>query len=151
MMKEWFDAVAIALEADGQLVLFILLVEDGTVNRMGTGAIDSKERETYVGVSEDGLFEKFMDTVPDEIFKSAGTYRHPESLGLPCKLTIGFRSPRRTIGFEFQFGSQSEGPPQEISQLVKTAIDLTKPWYQQNRQASELTASKTVDTSTTKQ
>ncbi|HBL43563.1 MAG TPA: hypothetical protein DDZ90_09245, partial [Planctomycetaceae bacterium] len=49
--------IMVMLECDGDQVLFILLTDDGTINRMGTGAEDNREHDLYIGVSDAAAFQ----------------------------------------------------------------------------------------------
>jgi hypothetical protein len=133
-IKEEFDAVVISLEVNEQPALFVLLAADRTVNRIGTGALDNVEKALFIGATADNLFEKFMQKVSEDMFEHAGCYAQPEPKGQPCKLTMAFRRPKDPVGFEFSFGSESEGPPEELAELVKYAAELTEPWYEKQKQ-----------------
>lgn len=132
-----FDAVAITLMVDEQQVLFVLLAVDGSINRAGSGTVDDDERDLFIGVTEDPLFETFISRIPEEIFEHAGRYEHPSPEGAPCQLTIIFRLKEQedqATGFEFIYGAESEGPPQEIREMVVSALEITQPWYEQQKQ-----------------
>ncbi|MBW1808418.1 MAG: hypothetical protein JRJ87_09515, partial [Deltaproteobacteria bacterium] len=107
---------------------------DRTVNRIGTGELDNVEKALFIGATADNLFERFMQKVSDDMFAHAGSYAQPEPRGKPCKLKIAFRRPKNPIGFEFSFGSESEGPPEELAELVKYATELTEAWYETQKQ-----------------
>lgn len=128
-IKDEIDAVVVAFDVGGDLKLFILLADDDTVNRMGTGALDNEDKRLFVGKSNQGLLYRFLSRVPDDILDRAGTYRHPDQQGPPCKLEIAFRKPSGPVGIVFHFGRDSEGPPEQIFSLVDTAVELTEPWY----------------------
>jgi hypothetical protein len=134
-----YDAVAITLTVDEQQVLFMLIAADGSVNRAGSGRVDvdEDERDLFIGVTEDPLFETFISRVPADLFEHAGRYEHPSLEGPRCKLTIIFRLREQedmATGFEFIYGAESEGPPQEIREMVVSALEITQPWYDQQRQ-----------------
>ena len=129
MNKEEFDAVVISLEVDTQPCLFLLLCKDGTVNRLGTGTLDNSEKALFVGESLAPFFKQFMARVNNELLDNAGAYRHPDPKGRPCKLVLAFRRPKDPLGFEFHFGTESEGPPAEVSSLVSFATQMTEEWY----------------------
>lgn len=141
-IKEEIDAVVINQEVDGQPSLFVLLANDGTINRIGTGAIDNSEKALFIGQTGDGLFERFMEKVDEAIFENSGAYKHPDPKGRACKLELAFRRPSGPLGFEFHFGSESEGPPEEISALVIHAIELTEPWYTKQKETALAEATK---------
>ncbi len=143
MNKEEFDAVIISLEVETLPCLFLLLSQDGTVNRLGTGAIDNAEKALFVGESLEPFFKQFMARVSDELLQNAGAYRHPDPKGRACKLVLAFRRPKDPLGFEFHFGTESEGPPPEVASLVSFATEMTEEWY--NLQKEEAAAQATED------
>ncbi|HUU01027.1 MAG TPA: hypothetical protein VM425_06270 [Myxococcota bacterium] len=144
-IKEEIDAVVINQEVDGQPSLFLLLANDGTVNRIGTGAANNKEKALFIGQTPDELFLRFMDQVDEAIFQNAGVYKHADPKGVLCKLELAFRRPGGPLGFEFHFGTESEGPPEEISALVRQAIELTEPWYEAQKQQAADEASRNLE------
>ncbi len=138
-MKEKIGAVAISLKIADTQALFILISAEGTVNRSGTGTINNSEHDLLIGVSQDRLFQQFMDGVDEDIFQYTGSYTYPDPKGQLCTLTLSFQvSPgadgRDSIGFMFVYGSESEGPNRRINQMVREAVRLTEPWYEQQKQ-----------------
>jgi hypothetical protein len=132
-LSEPIFGTAISLEIQAQQSLFLLLAAEGTVNRMGAGAVDNPDRELYVRDTQEPLFHRFMESVPGDILAHPGIYTCPgEPRGKPCKLTILFAlSGNREIRLCFLYGAESTGPPQEIRDLVNNAMRLTEPWLQQ--------------------
>ena len=127
-MKEKVRAVLISLEIGKDMALFILLGSDGTVNRMGTGAKDNFEKAMFVGRSGDGLFAKFMALVDEGMLRHGGKYTLPNPQGQLCTLKLLFQIPKSwrgqdSIGFEFVYGADSEGPPAQVSDLVIAAVE----------------------------
>jgi hypothetical protein len=59
----------------------------------------------------------------------------PERQGASCELTVmfGYRGSARSAGFRFLYGAESEGPPSEMGELVRYAIELTTPWHEEQR------------------
>lgn len=129
MQKSEINACAVTLEVNGARNLFILLDAGGTVNRLGNGRSDSDTGALYVGATDKPLFAQLMSTVPGDLFQHAGSYADPVPRGLPCKLTIIFEGDSEAVSFEYEYGSESPGPPTEISELVVNAIELTDPYY----------------------
>ena len=129
-MIEKTDKVLISLGVGERQSLFILLAADGSINRLGSGAADNQEKDMFIGVTRDGLFEEFMRRVPGGLLEHQGAYDIAEKQGVTCKLSLLFGSGESTLaGFEFTYGSESQGPPQEICDLVLAARELTEPWY----------------------
>ena len=117
--------------------LFILLDSDGTVNRLGTGAVDNSENEFYIGKTTEALFQKLHSQIdPDWLSHVGSSYAIPEQKGKACELIVGFvlRDGREGT-LEFKYGSESQGPPDDIMQFVIKAVKLTDPWYERFREA----------------
>jgi len=56
---------------------------------------------------------------------------------------LAFRRPKDPLGFEFNFGTESEGPPPEVASLVTFATEMTEDWY--NHQKEDAAAQATED------
>ncbi len=137
-MKEKVRAVIISLEADANVALFILLGSDGTVNRMGTGAPDNIEKAMYVGHTTDRLFTQLMAQVDERLLAHGGRYVLPNPQGTLCTLKMLFqlhKTPQgpEIIGFEFVYGADSEGPPAQVSDLIIAAVEMTDPWFEEQK------------------
>jgi hypothetical protein len=129
MEKSEANGFAVTLEVGGKKNLFILLDAGGTVNRQGNGRSDSDTDALYMGATDEPLFERLMSGVPEDLFQHAGSYCDPAPEGLPCKLRVIFESSAEAAVFEYEYGSESPGPPAEISRLVVRALELTEPFY----------------------
>lgn len=132
---EDITGVAMSLKADDELLLFALLAADGSINRLGTGTVDNTEKEMCIGVISDPKpFENLRAQISRDLFKWIGGRADQSPKGKICELTIWLFLPNkgeRTI--YFKYGSESIGPPPEVSRLVLAAIDETNPWYEQSR------------------
>lgn len=123
-------AITIALEVASKQSLFILVAADGTVNRLGTGAVNNQEPGLYIGITKEPLFEKLRDEIKPEWLKHLGAYDVPNNVGQICQLTVLIKhSNGEESGLRFRYGSESQGPPGGIGQFVISAIALTEPWY----------------------
>ena len=129
--------ISITLEIDNKKSLFILLARDGAINRLGTGEIDNQENELYIGITDELLFEHTMTYISDEMLQHMGAWDMPDQKGLPCNLSIGFQfGEEEEDGFNFSYGSESEGPPFEISELLIACIQITDPWYESQKKTA---------------
>ena len=129
-MNENIDGIMVTLEVDSSKALFILLAADGTVNRLGTGSVNNTENDMYIGITKDSLFVKLLSKIDVGWFEYQGSYDVPDKKGKICELTVLFRhDDGRESGFNFIYGSESEGPPDDICQFVIEAVNLTEPWY----------------------
>ena len=110
LTKESIKIIFVDLEVNGKTSLFVLLADDGTVNRMGTGTADNTERELYIGLAKEPLFEQLRDMVQPDWMSLQGEYDIPEKEGLPCTLTILIAfGAGQEVGWRFRYGSESDG------------------------------------------
>ncbi len=127
-------AVSISLRIAEQTALFVLLAADGTVNRLGTGAVDNEENDLFIGVTQEPLFATLLSHFRDDLLEHLGGYDLPEKLGQPCTLSIGLKFANEDEdGFGFRYGSESQGPPRAIVEVVTTAVRLTDPWFEEQK------------------
>jgi hypothetical protein len=129
------SAIFIKLEVGGQHSLFVLLAADGSINRRGSGAPWDDDGHLYIGITEAGLFKSLASTVNPGWFKlSSQRFTMPDPRGALCLLTVGLTTGVGERIFEFEYGSDSQGPPPDIAQLVSSAVVLTEPWYESSKQ-----------------
>ncbi len=128
------NVLSITLEFDGRRTLFILLAKNGSINRLGTGTIDNKDNDLFIGTTKDLLFEHATTYITDDMLQYMGSYDIPSKKGLPCRLSIGLQfNNGEENGFDFKYASESEGPPDEISELLIAAVQITEPWYKSQK------------------
>src|SRR5262249_33807988 len=51
-----FHGIMVTLKVGGEQSLFIMLGADGSINRVGTGAVDNAERDMFIGRTDPALF-----------------------------------------------------------------------------------------------
>lgn len=130
-------ALSISLQVDGLQALFLRIDRDGSIQRLGTGAVDNEEQQLIVGQANPELFRQTLKQLADPLLAHCGAYDLPDKEGLHCVLTIAFTfADASENGFAFHYGSESQGPPQELAHFVAAALEITEPWYQ--RQKREL-------------
>lgn len=124
-------AIFVSLEVGGEKTLFILLSDDGTINRMGNGQLSYGDRKHfYIGRTREPLFSKLRSHLTDDMLRYMGRYNLPEKLGEICCFKIGLQfADGRSSGFEINYGSESAGPPQELVDFLQAALEVTNPWY----------------------
>ena len=129
--KHLIDKVLITLEVGDRTSLFILLGRDGTIHRKGNGSLTS-ELPLHMGISGQRHFDALMMTINEAIFNYTGVIRNPNPVGALSTLTLIFQGPRE-VDFSFRviYGSDSEGPPQELIEILINAVKLTEAWYQE--------------------
>lgn len=135
-----FDKVLVTLKIKDDTALFILLAEDGTVNRMGDGSASTEKHDMFIGINREPLFGRFMVRVTPEMLMQQGAYEVPHREGAKCELTLllGYRGSEKVAGFKFIYGAESQGPPREIADLVRYAVELTTPWHEEQKRAAKL-------------
>ena len=126
------SALSIALDINHEPSLFIMLSADGSIKRMGTGTIEKPERELFIGKSDPAIFEAVRLRVTATMLQHLGMgYRSENQLGAACKLTLTFQFKDGTSnGCAFFYGSESEGAPEDVADLVTEAVRQTDPWYE---------------------
>ncbi len=131
---EDIDGVAMTLEIDSKQALFVLLAKDGTVNRMGSGSPSTADGDLFIGRTDPPLLPEALKGLSDRKLEFTGGYDVPKKRGLPCRLSISLRfRDGSDDGFGFTYGSESQGPPNEIAAFVHGAVMATHPWYQEQR------------------
>lgn len=134
-----FDKALVTLKINNDTALFILLAEDGTVNRMGDGSLTNTDREMFIGLNREPLFARFIARITPEMLQHQGAYELPNRQGADCELTLllGYRGSERSAGFKFIYGSESQGPAREIGELVRYAAELTTPWHEEQKRIAK--------------
>ena len=135
LAREQIAAISVSMTVDERQVLMILLAADGTINRMGTGEEDNQLDELFVGNDGGILFEEFMDQLDPNIDEWHGRwFPDDEMKGKPCRLTVGLieRDKKETV-CQCDYGTESEGPPQELCDFVISAVEVTDGWYEEQQ------------------
>ena len=129
------EAFTISLEIDKQPSLFLLLSEDGSINRMGSGTADNAERDLFIGKTDPAIFKTARSHLTKEMLRTLGQgYKAPEPRGASCELAITFKfEDGSSNGIAFHYGSESEGPPKDVADFVIAAVRQTDPWYEEFR------------------
>jgi len=127
-------AVMVKLDVAEQPSLFILLGEDGSVNRLGTGAVDNDERDMFIGRTNEPLFLAVRSKIRPEWMERFGSYDIPDKVGSTCKLSILFSGLDSEEGdLTFVYGAESHGPPPDICDFVRYAVRVTNRWYEKQK------------------
>jgi hypothetical protein len=125
------------ISVEERAALFILLGSDGTVKRLGTGTVENSENDFYIGKTAEPLFQKLHSQIdPGWLPQMGSIYSMPKQKGMACELIVGFvLQDGRGSSLKFKYGSESQGPPDDIVQFVIKAAKLTDPWYERFRDA----------------
>jgi hypothetical protein len=130
-MLNKINRILITLEVAGNQVLFILLDEEGSINRKGNGSPDCKDNDLFIGITKDKLFEQLKPFILEEMGEFLGrTYDIPEKKGRVCIFKVLFTGPDIETGVEFRYGELSQGIPTPFRNFTIKAIELTEKWFQ---------------------
>ena len=131
-VKNQLDKLLISLDVGEKNALLIILTKDGTICRRGNGSGYSSNMPLLKGSSYDGHFEALLMTVSEETLLYAGVFNQDPKLGKDCQLMIIFNGKEeQEINFKCTYGENSQGPPQELVQIIINAVKLTDPWYKE--------------------
>jgi hypothetical protein len=132
------NGLSIKLEIDGKTSLFILLGADGSINRMGTGALENTESGLFVGITDPAIFELVRGRIAERLMQRLGReYKLPNPRGAQCTLAVIFQFKDGTSnGIRYLYGSESERVPEDVAQLVLAAVHRTDPWHENFIQAT---------------
>jgi hypothetical protein len=135
MTPDSINAILVKLDVADRQALFVLLAEDGLVNRLGTGAVNNSENDLFMGRTNDPLFAQLRAQIRPEWMEHFGSYDVPSKAGTTCTLSVLFKAAEGNEGgVRFVYGSESQGPPGDIRQFVMEAVRLTDPWYEKQKQ-----------------
>jgi hypothetical protein len=115
--------------------LFIMLSDDGGINRMGTGLPAVLENDLFIGKTSLSAFESLRKQVNPKLLKWFNVhYADPALKGKRCKLTLGLKQKDGTeLMSVWEYGSESQGPPSEIANFAVKVIEITNPWYEEQK------------------
>jgi hypothetical protein len=127
--------IMITLLAGGDHSLFIMLGSDGSINRMGTGAVDNRERDMFIGKTDPALFDKLRQQIGPELLAWFGQQlADPEPRGTICELTVGLKEvDGEESATVWRYGAESTGPPPEVGEFVISAVRATETWFDQQK------------------
>jgi len=126
----------VTLEIDGKQSLVVLLSSDGTINRLGDGSTTA-DGSLYIGRGGTGPFEALRRRFDPKWIEYFGKRIEMQDVsGLPCLLRVLVELDGDTKVLECLYGSDSEGPPVEISQFAVAAVQITDPWYEEQKAAA---------------
>jgi hypothetical protein len=128
-------AILVDLKVDSETLLFIMVSADRSINRIGSGTFGNKNRDMFIGMTPDpAIFQRVRSHLTDSILQGLGMrfQMSENALGAPCKLTLMFQfNDGKSASSEYLYGTQSEGPPKEVTDFVRAAVRETEGWYQQ--------------------
>jgi len=125
-------AVSVDLKVNDQSALFVLLANDGCINRMGNGRVNEEENTLCIGRTDLEVFQGLVQQAGADLLACQGQFADPSPVGAICLLTIAFQYEDGTnSGSEWRYGAESQGPHPVIRDFVIAAVAATEPWYKQ--------------------
>src|SRR2546427_2402018 len=104
--------VSVDLKIDGAPSLFASLAADGSINRLGTGAVNNTETELLKGITDPNLFESVRSQITDDLLRWVGRRADHKLRGKACELLVAFMLANgEEHAIQFKYGSASNGPP----------------------------------------
>ncbi|MEM8889860.1 MAG: hypothetical protein AAGD28_17930 [Bacteroidota bacterium] len=131
LTKAEIENVHISLVVNEEQVLALRVSKNGALNRMGDGSDDPKMRLMFMKRIEEPLFDRLMEILSVDLLSMVGRYTFPDPKGDHTQLLITLEGENDSeTGFEFVYGSDSEGPPEEIIDFVEYAVELSDPYWE---------------------
>src|SRR5437867_8247743 len=123
--------VSVDLKIDGTPLLFASLAADGSITRLGTGASHNTETELFRCITEPKLFESVRSQITGDLLRWVGGRTDHKLRGKACELLVAFMLANgEEHAIKFKYGSESNGPPTEVSRFVTAVVEATNPWYE---------------------
>jgi hypothetical protein len=127
--------IMVTLKVGEDQSLFIMLANDGSINRMGNGSENRIERDMFIGKTSTDAFDDVKKYAPAVISQWIGGHSDRSPVGKLCELGVGFQMlDGKEMMSQWHYGSQSQGPPPEVTQLVIAAVKFTNDWYESQKE-----------------
>jgi hypothetical protein len=139
LIKRWraikITGILVALYVADTQALYVMLGADGTIHRMGNGTEWNAEQDLFIGTSPGRHFEQLHRLVPPHFLRWLGRYADPHPQGKRSRCTISLRlDDGEELCSQWEYGTKSQGPPEEIAEFVRAAVAITDHWYEQQLQ-----------------
>ncbi len=129
-----YDGVTIDVDISNVNCLAILLAKDGTINRKGSGVLDTLDKNFFMGLAKDNPFDSLMNGIPNDLL----TYCNEPSLKCDTlkqtfKVKIAFGNNDSVCEIEYCVNGAINDLPKPIKDFLEKAILVTDPWYQSQK------------------
>lgn len=129
--KNQFTTATLEVDISNKNCLAILLAIDGTVNRKGSGIVDPTDKDFFMGITKEKIFDSLIETVSNDLLSYCGqTLLNCDTTKQTYKVTISFSDNKSDIGFEYCINGTLNDLPKPIREYITNAIKMTDPWYQ---------------------
>lgn len=132
------NMIHIGLLIDSEPSLSIFLSEDGTIHRMGSGTLDTSDRTYCMGFTTEPYFTELKSRINPSWLGYQIQFDIPNKIGELVELSIIFSHDEGSESILlFLYGSESEGPPLDICDFVTCAVELTEPWFKDQKKLAD--------------
>jgi len=129
--EEKYDGVTIEIDISNKNSLAILLAKDGTINRKGSGVIDSLDKDLFMGMTNDKIFDSLMNGISNDLLTYCNTTSaNCDTAKQTCKVEIAFGNNNSVCKIEHCVNGKLNDLPKPIKEFIEKAIIVTDPWYQ---------------------
>lgn len=123
------NSLTVSLDVAGNTALFILLDRDGTMNRQGSGQVDTDEHDMVISSIPATALDHTLEPLTPEWLERDGVYQMPDPQGTPCELTLMLSGDDEALTFAFHYGTESRGVPPPFRTVVERAVQATQAAY----------------------
>ncbi len=131
-LTQQYDGVTIVVDIFNKNCLSILLANDGTINRKGSSAFDSKDRNFFLGLSNNNAFDSLMSGMPGGLMQYCNAAAPGcDTLKPNCRAKIAFGNNTSLCEIEYCVNGTIDSLPKPIRDFIDKSISVTEPWYQE--------------------
>ena len=129
-----YDGVTIDVDISNVNCLAILLAKDGTINRKGSGVLDTLDKIFFMGLAKDNPFDSLMNGIPNDLLTYCNTPSPKcDTLKQIFKVKIAFGNNDSVCEIEYCVNGLMNDLPKPIKDFLEKAILVTDPWYQSQK------------------
>jgi hypothetical protein len=129
-----YDGVTIEVDISNVNSLDILLAKDGTINRKGSGTVDTLDKNFFMGITKDKAFDSLMSQIPKDLLTYCNVPSPScDTMKPTCKIKIAFGNNDFTCNIDYCVNGVLNDLPKSIKEFIDKAILVTDPWYQDQK------------------
>jgi len=129
-----YDGVTLNVDISGVDCLAILLASDGTINRKGSGNVDTLDKNFFMGLTTKGAFDSLMGSISNDLLAYCNTSQpNCDTVKQTYKVKIAFGNSNTSCEIEHCVNGTINDLPKPIKAFIEKAIVVTDSWYQSQR------------------
>lgn len=130
-LAQKYDGVTINIDISNRNCLAILLAKDGTINRKGSGVVDTLDKNFFMGVTKDKLFDSLMNGISNDLLTYCNTNSsNCDTAKQTYKVEIAFGNNNYVCEIEHCVNGTLNDLPKPIKEFIEKSIMVTDSWYQ---------------------